>query len=489
MWSNLITFTIGMKREFLVNLIFLVTINLLIKPFYIFGIDRGVQNLVGPEEFGLYWALFNFVYLFQVINDLGIQNFSNTFISQNRGRAGKYFGHIGMLKIMASAVFTIVVIVFALILGYKDQIWPFIIPLIVNQVLVTFVFFLRANVAGLGHYRLDSVSSVLDKALMILFCGFLLWGPMTIDFTILLFIYCQTASLLLTMIFLAIVLWRRMDNLVFSWSWASILVMLKKSAPFALALILTTLYTRIDSVMIERMLSNGAHEVGVYVSGFRLLEASNMLVYLFIGLLLPMFSYLHNDRSATRDLFLTGFKLIWVVGLTVGLVLAFYRQPIMDLLYTYSEPRWADVMGLLILGFLGMAISHICGALLLANHLVLQCNRIYGIGMVINICLNLYLIPKSGAMGAAYATLITQYFVALATLFLVFRHMDIRFGVGYLSRLLAYAVLVYFSLKIILSTPLFSIWYYDTVFIGLLFAVIALLSGLLPLKQLLRSKS
>ena len=190
-----------MKREFLINLIFLVSINLLIKPFYIFGIDRGVQNLVGPEIFGLYWALFNFVYLFQVINDLGVQNFSNTFISQNRARAGKYFGPIGMLKIMASAIFTVIVLLFAFLLGYGEYIWPFLVPLIINQVLVTFIFFLRANVAGLGFYRIDSISSVLDKGLMILFCGFLMWGPLEFTFDILHFIYCQTATLLLTLSF------------------------------------------------------------------------------------------------------------------------------------------------------------------------------------------------------------------------------------------------------------------------------------------------
>ena len=265
--------------------------------------------------------------------------------------------------------------------------------------------------------------------------------------------------------------------------------MMKKSAPFALVLILTTLYTRIDSVMIERMLSEGAHEVGVYVSGFRLLEASNMLVYLFIGLLLPMFSYLHNDREATHDLFLTGFKLIWVVCVTIGLMLFFYRAPLMSLLYTYSEPRWADVMGVLLLGFLGMGVSHICGALLLANNEVGLCNRIYTLGMLINIGLNWFLIPQSGAMGAAIATLFTQYFVAGASLFVLHRNLDLRFQIGYIMRLLAYVVLVYFSMHLIVQAHIFSAWYFDAVFIGLLFATVALMAGLLPLRQLLASKS
>jgi len=42
-----------MKREFSTNLILLVAINLVVKPLYIFGIDRTVQNEVGTEVYGL----------------------------------------------------------------------------------------------------------------------------------------------------------------------------------------------------------------------------------------------------------------------------------------------------------------------------------------------------------------------------------------------------------------------------------------------------
>ena len=41
-----------MNREFILNILLLVFINLLIKPFFIFGIDLTVQNRVG-EDYGL----------------------------------------------------------------------------------------------------------------------------------------------------------------------------------------------------------------------------------------------------------------------------------------------------------------------------------------------------------------------------------------------------------------------------------------------------
>ena len=256
-----------MRREFLINIVFLVTINLLIKPFYIFGIDRGVQNEVGPESFGLYWALFNFVYLFQVINDLGLQNFSATYISQNRARSTKYFGHIASVKLLASIVFSVLVTIVARIIGYGELLWPLLSFLIFNQILISLISFLRANMAGLGNYRLDSFSSILDRSFMILICGILLWG-VDIDFEIMHFVLAQTVSLSFTVVILAFLLRRSLPSLRIKWHLPTLWTFVRKSAPYALTFVLTTLYTRVDAVMLERLLVNGDHESGVYVSGF-----------------------------------------------------------------------------------------------------------------------------------------------------------------------------------------------------------------------------
>ena len=65
-----------MQNRFIKNIIFLLFLNLLVKPFWILGIDREVQNLLGDASYGTYQALFNFSYLFYILLDLGITNFT-----------------------------------------------------------------------------------------------------------------------------------------------------------------------------------------------------------------------------------------------------------------------------------------------------------------------------------------------------------------------------------------------------------------------------
>ena len=95
---------VHLQREFLFNIFFLVLINLLIKPFFIFGIDLTVQNRLPEGDYGLYFTLLNFTYLFQILNDFGIQNFNNRHVSQHPHLLPKYFPNLLALKLLLSVV-------------------------------------------------------------------------------------------------------------------------------------------------------------------------------------------------------------------------------------------------------------------------------------------------------------------------------------------------------------------------------------------------
>jgi O-antigen/teichoic acid export membrane protein len=67
-------------------------------------------------------------------------------------------------------------------------------------------------------------------------------------------------------------------------------------------------------------------------------------------------------------------------------------------------------------GFLAMCINFIFGTLLTANGNLRILNTSAAFGIAINIGLNLYLIPKYGAAGSAFASFVTQTFIALIQL-------------------------------------------------------------------------
>ena len=89
-----------MQKKFIKNLFFLLVLNLLIKPFYILGIDAEIINRVGAEKYGIYFSLFNFSFLFNIFLDFGINNFNTKNVAQNEHLLSKYFSKLFSLKLL-----------------------------------------------------------------------------------------------------------------------------------------------------------------------------------------------------------------------------------------------------------------------------------------------------------------------------------------------------------------------------------------------------
>ena len=112
----------NMQRKFILNLILLVFVNLLIKPLYLFGIDRGLQNAVGSNAYGLFYALFNLSFILSVVLDPGITNFNNRHIAQNNHLLTKYFSRISVFKIVLTVPYFILLLLWYFIFSEQNKI-------------------------------------------------------------------------------------------------------------------------------------------------------------------------------------------------------------------------------------------------------------------------------------------------------------------------------------------------------------------------------
>lgn len=447
-----------MKREFSINLILLIGINLLVKPFYIFGIDRTVQNVVGPEVYGLYFAIFNFTFLFYIINDFGLQNFNNRLIAQNRRQIGRYLPSILGLKVILSIVYFITIYAIGSLLGYFPEHWEILLFLGLNQTLIALMYYLRSNVSGLGFYRTDSIMSAMDRFIMILICGWLLWfSPFKENFQIEYFVYAQTASLGITNLILIILLFPKAKLTGFRFDWRSWRVILKSSLPFALVIVLMTLYSRLDSVMIERMLLDGKYEAGVYASAYRLLDAFNMFGFLIAGLLLPIFSRMIKKAESVVPLFRQALLLVFSISGALTILGIVFRLEIMELLYLDSTDYWGKILGYLLPVYLFTSAIYVIGTYLTAKGDLKILNKILAVGVVLNVVLNLLLIPEYKAWGATIATLITQCLMFAAQWLLAKKGLNLKLRVQDVLQLLSYLLVMFFVVYAI-NSQMSIIW-------------------------------
>ena len=429
-----------MRRTFLANLALVLVLNLLVKPFYILGIDAEVQERVGVEVYGGYAALLSLSFLLNILLDLGITNYNTRHIAQNEEALQQRLGGVLGVRLLLVLLYAIVTLVAGLVLGYGAAQLAMLGVLVFNQALAATILYLRSNLAGAQRYAQDSLLSVLDRILLVAMCSWLLWsGSISCyAFRIEWFVWAQTIAYGIATLVALVMVSRLGASVRLKWQPELMKRIVRESFPFALLILLMTIYYRVDTLMLERMLPDGAAQAGTYAQGFRFFEALNMLGYLFAGLLLPMFSRMLKERADVVTLVGVGWRLMLSGCLAVAVGGAWWGNEIMGLRYAEASDGAVMSFSLLMCCFTAVGTTYIFGTLLTARGDLRLLNWMAFGGMVLNVLLNLYLIPRHGAPGAAMASLITQVLTAAVQVFMVVRVFNMKPRAGQLLKGAAY---------------------------------------------------
>ena len=429
-----------MTGSFLKNFSFTVVLNLLVKLFWVFVIEIAVQNRLGTEVYGTYFESFNFSFLFYILLDLGLSNYTSRTVAGKPEEFPTLFSSIFGLKLLLTMAYLLVLFVATRLMGYDAEHSKVVMIIGLTQVIMSMMLFFRSNVAALHLFKTDAVLSVADRLVMGAICAILLWSAgFSERFDLDAFLYAQLIGYAASLILALMVVLRQGGRIrpVFDRGlYASIL---KQSYPFAILFLLMSMYTRIDSVMLGRMLPNGEFQVGIYASAFRLLDAAVIFTVLLSNLLLPMFSRLIAQNRDVMPLTRESFHVVWIVAVLLPLGTWFYADLIYPWLYAEHHEYGSQVFGLLFFNFIPMALGYIFGTLLTAKGELRLLNLISVGGLLLNVVLNSFFIPRWEALGAVYATIATQSLVTASTFYFSLHYFRLRFVEFVGFRVLGYA--------------------------------------------------
>ncbi|HPT30601.1 MAG TPA: polysaccharide biosynthesis C-terminal domain-containing protein, partial [Prolixibacteraceae bacterium] len=163
---------------------------------------------------------------------------------------------------------------------------------------------------------------------------------------------------------------------------------------------------------------------------------------LMAGLLLPMFSGMIKRKEALGSMIQLAFVLLFVPAIVTAVSTLFYSREIMELLYHSHIDDSVNMLGLLMTGFPGIALTYVFGTLLTANGSLKHLNIMAFLGMLLNIALNLILIPTLYGKGSAIASMVTQLATGIAQLAISIWLFRIRINYPFVSKLLIFAIMV-----------------------------------------------
>lgn len=405
---------------------------------------------MGAEDYGLYFSLYGFVFLFQFINEPGIQNNNVVFLSQNRSSATTHIPKLLGIKLGLFAVFSIVAAMVASMVGYTFENITLIVGIAFIFFLSTLFVLLRSCLSSIGQYRLDTWLSSLDKLLLILIIGTLLIRGA--NFTIAQFISIQVGCYLFCCIIAMVLLFRHGVSLKPRFEFKYSIQFLKSSLPFAGIILLSAIITRIDGVLLERLLEDGKYQAGLYAAGYRFVDAANMFGLLFGALLLPMYGNNSGNVEKTNELFDISFRLLFVVSLTVAGSLFFYSDEMIQLFYNQEYEASIPIMKMLMVSVVPIIFTHVFGSLLMTHHQMKNYNLVLILAALAAVLLNAILISKYKGLGASITCIVTQFFILTGMIYITLKNDLVQLSTGLVIKCFLFAATVIAAFIIIKYT-------------------------------------
>ncbi|MCX6779732.1 MAG: polysaccharide biosynthesis C-terminal domain-containing protein, partial [Candidatus Magasanikbacteria bacterium] len=174
--------------------------------------------------------------------------------------------------------------------------------------------------------------------------------------------------------------------------------------PFALAGIISRLYAYSDSLLMSKMLS--ATELGYWSVPYKITFAFQFIPAALSASIYPVMSGLFmTDKDKIGDLFLKSWRYLFAIVFPLTLGLMALASPVIIKLYKAQFAPAIPVLQILLVSLIFGFLGFVTGATLNATNRQRVQTGLLAVVLIVNIILNLILLPKLGIIGAAWAAL------------------------------------------------------------------------------------
>ncbi len=355
---------------------------------------------MGVENTGSYFLATSIVVMLSVLEDIGLNSVIIREIAKKQEAASQWLSAVMGWKLITVPLTLILVYFLPLWLGYDQEVTSLIrfgsIILVADTLSLSFYGVLR----GMRRLRFESIGIFLAQ-LTITIVGsiFILSGKATVQILVL----ALGAGSIVNMLYSGSVVFRKLGLRSIIPRWDMGLKPVKMASAFFLAAIFTKVYSYIDTIVISKVL--GEASVGIYAIAYKLTYSFQFLPLAFVAALYPSMSHASHDSEALKRQLLQSYWYMFLLATPIVFGIWALAEPIV---VTFSSEEFIDavpVLRTMIFVLYFVFLDFPIGSLLNATNRQATKTAIMGVSMLVNIALNVILIPMIGIMGAAIAAL------------------------------------------------------------------------------------
>ncbi len=366
-----------------------------------------LTRYLGTGGFGNYVIVFTYWYIFIVLADLGLYQITVREISQNKEKEQEIINNAITLRLSATALVFFIGILLLVFLPYSHELKVGLIfgaagfwAISTSQVLVG-VF--QKNLR-IDRISIAEIITRVTQFFLILYVieenlGFLsVVAVLSITAIMNLAIICFFANKFIKLrLAFDLAVWKRM---------------IMEGWPLAKAAIFVMIYFRLNAIILSLM--KGEEAVGVFGVGYKILENLIFFPTMFVGLAMPIMSQTaKNDIVRFKDIMQKTFNalIIFLIPMVVFTVLL--SDKIIYLIGGKNFPQSAGVLNVLIFATAMIFLATLWNNAIIALGAQRYLAKVYFIGAITSLIVNVILIYYFSYNGAAWATLFTEFLVTI----------------------------------------------------------------------------
>ena len=364
-----------------------------------------IARYFGPEGYGVFNYALSIVVIYTAISTLGMQTFVVQLTLNNDMDKNEILSTSFILRIIGGVIL-IFASQFTIFLLEPNDRYLQILTLILSTSMVfkageVFEYWLQSNLFAKLSSRVRIFTFLISSILKVVI---VITGKTLVTYSFIYVIDAIIISLLLYFTYIKI----NKSKFKFTFNIRYVKIILSKSWYLIISGLMVTLYMQIDKIMIGTMLSQ-KNEVGIYAAASNIAQMWYFIPLAFITSYQALVFDKQKSNTDKQRIFIKLYSIILWLGILASFTILFLSPYIVQILYGEQFNRASDILKISvwagIFATLGSARS-----LWLVHRNTHHYQLWFAIiGVVLNIGLNLILIPTLQGFGAAVATLFTQF--------------------------------------------------------------------------------
>jgi len=358
---------------------------------------------LGDVEFGKFSFALALGAIFETLMDFGLHQVTIRAVARDRTQATELLHHTLAIKLIWGAVAFTALAATATVLRPEWDVRLACYLLGGSLVLRSYMLTIRGVLQGLERFGWDSIVVAADRAILLAFGTAALLAGGGLQGLAIAFVVARGAALALA----AWLTHAELGGVGFRYDRDVWRELHTTALPLGFFLVVLNLYSYVDGVMLGVM--RGNVETGYYAAAYRTYEGMSYLPSIIAAVLTPRLADLFvRDRREHRRLALRGFAAAIGLALVVGAIAFAGATPLLVLLFGGEFRAAAEPFRILCVGLplvFGIWVLHAITMSVNRERLLAQTAVV---GLAVNVSVNLYVIPRMGADGAALATVVGE---------------------------------------------------------------------------------